>query len=90
MVKEKTIKCFEFDGVDYVFEVVETEKNDFTEVEFWLQKKNYGVKSLMFGVIKEELLKMYDEHTTYEYMLLDIISANLPIHIRLYEDDYAN
>lgn len=87
MFKEKTIKCFEFDDVDYVVEVVE---NDFAEVEFWLQKKDYGVKSLMFGFDKKALLKMCGEHTTYEDMLLDLIRANILNHIRLYEDDYAD
>ena len=87
MFKERTIKCFEFDDVDYVVEVVES---DFNEVEFWLQKKDYGVKSLMFGMSKKALLKMCDEHTTYEDMLLGIIRTNILNHIRLYEDDYAD
>lgn len=90
MFKERTIKCIEFNDVDYVVEVVETIKNDFVEVEFWLQKKDYGVKSLMFGVFKKALLKMCDKHTTYEDVLLGIIRTNILNHIRLYEDDYAD
>lgn len=87
MFKERTIKYFEFDDVDYVVEVVE---NDFAEVEFWLQKKDYGVKSLMFGFPKKALLNMCDEHTTYEDVLLGLIHTNILNHIRLYEDDYAD
>lgn len=87
MVKEKTIKYIEFNDINYVVEVVE---NDFALVEVWLQKKDYGVKSLMFGVFKKALLKMCDEHTTYEDILLDIIKTNISNHIRLYEDDYVD
>ena len=90
MFKEKTIKCFEFDDVNYVVEVVETIENDFTDVDFWLQKKGYGVKSLMFGFTKKALFMMCDEHTTYEDMLLELIRANILNQIRLYENDYAD
>lgn len=90
MFKERTIKYFEFDDVDYVVEVIETEENDFTEVEVWLQKQDYGVKSLMFGMPKKALLKMCDEHTTYEDILFGLISSNILNHIRLYEDDYSD
>lgn len=87
MIKERTIKYFEFVSVGYVVEVVE---NDFAEVEVWLQKQDYGVKSLMFGMPKRELLKMCDEHNTYEDMLLGLISSNILNHIRLYENDYVD
>ena len=90
MFKERIIKYIEFNDIDYVVEVVEVVENDFAEVEVWLQKKDYGVKSLMFGVFKKALLKMCDEHTTYEDILLDIIKTNISNHIRLYEDDYAD
>ena len=90
MFKERTIKCFEFDDVDYIVEVVEIVENDFTDVDFWLQKKDYGVKSLMFGFTKKALLKMCDEHTTYEDILLGIIRANISNHIRLYEENYTD
>lgn len=76
MIKEKTIKCFEFDDVDYSVEVIESDQ----EVEFWLQKKDYGVKSLMFGISKQN-----DVAINY----LDLIRANILNHIRIYESQYV-
>lgn len=76
MFKEKTIKCFEFDDIDYSVEVIESDQ----DVEFWLQKKDYGVKSLMFGIPKQN-----DAAINY----FDLIKANILNHIRIYESQYV-
>lgn len=75
MIKEKTIKVYEFDDVAYSVEVIESDQ----DVEFWLQKKDYGVKSLMFGIPKQNDDKNY----------LDLIRANILNHIRIYESQYV-
>lgn len=66
------VKLYDVGG-DWRVEVIRREDG---WCESWLYHKDYGVKSLMFGV------------QTKGQELLDMIEANLPEHIKIYKDLY--
>ena len=69
--------------------VYEFNKNYFVEVfveenvvEFWLCRKEYGIKKYMFGLLKDDLKDEQD--------IIDIINANIKEHISYYKYDYED
>ena len=63
----------------YIIEVIDLIDEDVYEA--WLSHKDYGVKSLMFGLLKKDV--------SYEEML-GIVEENLDEYIGLYIFDYED
>ena len=81
LMQSKERKCMgiyqtnEYPG--YIIEVIEV-----AEIyEAWLSHEDYGVKSLMFGLLKKDV--------SFEKMI-EITEGNLGLHIELYNDDYVD
>ena len=51
--------------------------------KIYLSHKDYGIKALMFGLLKEYFING-------EFDLHKVIEANLPSHIAAYHDDYED
>ena len=60
----------------YIVEVIKKENG---RIEIWLSNKNYGIKTLMFGVSKLD-----------KQCLKDIIMANIETYIQSYREEYED
>ena len=61
---------------NFTIDIVETAK----EYEAWLGHDRIGIKSLMFGMLKSEVV-------SYE-AFIDTVTANLPWYMNAYKEDY--
>lgn len=78
-IKNDIIKKYKYEN--YVIYIKDTTKNNYELYEAYLQNEEYGVISLMFGVMKED------------YSLKDmenIILANIEDYILTYKIDYED
>ena len=64
---------------DFIITVIE--KNSEGTYEAWLNHKDYGVASLMFGVPQNSV-------TGYKGFLL-LVKANLPVYTKYYREEYC-
>ena len=75
-LKNPFIRTYRVDDYDYNNYIVYIKDTDYT-YEAWLQNKNYGIMSLMFGLPKEHLsLKDFN----------GIINNNIEREIKLYQE----
>lgn len=76
----KEIKVYDFAGIFDGFCVEAHEVKDTTEL--YLYHNNYGIKSLMFGVLTNSIKS--------EWELRDLIASNIENHIDIYQDVYMD
>lgn len=75
-IEKKNVLNVQFEN-NFLVDVFETDEKT---IEFWLYHKDYGIKSLMFGVLYEE---KYNEK-----YFLDLIINEIDIHIDFYKKRY--
>ena len=83
-IYKKEITVYDFEGIFDGF-CVEAQTELVGEEEaicFYLYHKAYGIKSLMFGLLKKDI-----ESENY---IRDIIAANIEADIELYREDFMD
>lgn len=76
MKKVMSIRTTTYEDGDFLIDIVETDK----AWEAWLYRKDYGVKDLMFGMLKKD----YSEDR-----FLNFVIVNLEWHEEFYDKDHA-
>ena len=76
-MKKTEIKTITYDTGfrNFMVDVVETEYG----YEAFLYKSNYGIKELMFGLQEKNIEEF-----------VEIVEANLLVHMSIYEEEYCN
>ena len=75
----KTIEVEQYEYGNYIIETIDT--GDMLEA--WIQKKDYAIKSLMFGLPYRQPDKTYTKQEC-----LEVVEANLPEQITLYAEAF--
>lgn len=70
-------------GNGHIIEVIKTGNN----IEFWIFKKDYGIKSFMFGINETDLAK---ERTTLEDFIATFFLYNVEEYINDYDEQYVD
>lgn len=82
MKKRISYKTETYAHGDYLIDIVDRPGM----FDAWLYKKNYGVKTYMFGAFKKYYNEMqHKEHIETLETFIEMVDANLPDYIKLYK-----